>query len=68
MALWPLPQHLDTGSTTLWLSPDVQYAHHVNSQPLRDETPWYKGLEKSHSSVLIYDSRNRSCTDLYYSL
>ncbi|KAK0517165.1 hypothetical protein JMJ35_000320 [Cladonia borealis] len=50
MALWPLPRHLKSGSTTLWLDPDVQYAHHVNSQPLRDEVPWYQGLEKPQSS------------------
>lgn len=27
MAPWPLPQQFEQGSSTLWLSPDVQYVY-----------------------------------------
>ena len=64
MVLWPLPRHFERGSTVLWLSPEVQYAHYVKLQALHDEATWYKGLERTQSSVLIH-AKDRNQTLIY---
>ena len=47
MVLWPLPRQFERGSTVLWLSSEVQYAHYVKLQAFHDGASRYKGVERA---------------------
>ena len=68
MVVWPLPREFERGSTVVWLSPEVQYAHYVKNQALHDVAMCYKGLKRAQSSVSIFVSDCNSTTNLFHYL
>lgn len=56
MCPWPMPRVFEHGSSTLWLSREVQYSHRTKEDSLRDETAWYACMKQSsvyHSAHVI---------------
>ena len=66
MAPWPLPQRFESGSTTLWLSPEVQFVHYVKLESQHEYAAWYKELQKAQLFVLVRPIDLDASTDLVH--